>query len=501
MLNRKRHISGDVSTPKRSNIPTNPVTPLATLFSMTASPDLTISRDNTLIGRSSQCDIKLSGPDISGKHCHFAVVRADGREYLSLTDLSSHGTFVNGELLGNVKQRVLQNGDKIAFAQSGSYILRYQGLQTSFFDLYTLGEVLGAGHYAQVREARHRRTGAVHAVKIFQPQVAQSGTLAKLNQELELLMSMDHPNVVQLIDNFNEPVNRSSVVKYLVLEKVNGGELFQRVISKGKLRQDETNAIFRQLLQGLTYLHSKDIIHRDIKPENILLEITPRTDTDHSSHSPWDAHELVVTVKIADFGLAKCIGELNFTQTLCGTPAYVAPEVLCHSEARKYSKSVDLWSAGVLLYVCLCGFPPFSDELGPPSMRQQILEGKFAFFSPYWDEIADPALDLIARLLVIDPAERLTVEEASRHIWFMGKVENSERINVEVESMENTELEKIDVMRDIDSYREIHAKAMSVRIPVRSGTVPLTLSERYTSNEKLHSFHGATRGLSDVEMA
>lgn len=339
-----------------------------------------------------------------------------------LNDMSSNGTFVNGEVLGRGVSALLRSGDKISFAKLSSYIFRYSSdaRSKSFFDDYVLQKQLGTGHYAVVKEARDRTSGDIVAVKIFHPNKNPSGEslseASKLRQEMNLLLMINHPNIVQFISHYVEPINEFSSTTYLVLEKVNSGELFQRIINKLKLRQDETRAIYKQLLSGLRYLHDKNIIHRDIKPENILLDVTPRMQGHGKQTGPWDENEYDVKVKIADFGLAKFIGELKFTNTLCGTPAYVAPEVLNNN--RNYSTKVDMWSAGVLLYVCLCGFPPFSEELGPPSMREQILQGKFAFYLPYWDKISDLALDLISNLLIVDSRVRYNVNQTCQHFWF-----------------------------------------------------------------------------------
>lgn len=149
--------------------------------------------------------------------------------------------------------------------------------------------------------------------------------------------------------------------------------------------------------------HDRGIVHRDIKPENILL-------TDKDLH-----------VKLADFGLAKIIGEESFTTTLCGTPSYVAPEILEDSRHRRYTRAVDIWSLGVVLYICLCGFPPFSDELytreNPYNLTQQIKKGRFDYPSPYWDSVGDPALDLIDRMLTVDVEKRYTIEDCLSHPW------------------------------------------------------------------------------------
>lgn len=126
-------------------------------------------------------------------------------------------------------------------------------------------------------------------------------------------------------------------------------------------------------------------------------------------------------VKVADFGLAKIIGEESFTTTLCGTPSYVAPEILEDSRNRRYTRAVDVWSLGVVLYICLCGFPPFSDELyskeNPYTLTQQIKTGRFDYPSPYWDSVGDPALDLIDRMLTVDVEKRYTIDDCLNHPW------------------------------------------------------------------------------------
>lgn len=157
-----------------------------------------------------------------------------------------------------------------------------------------------------------------------------------------------------------------------------------------------------------TRQHERSIVHRDIKPENILV-------IDRDLH-----------VKIADFGLAKIIGEESFTSTLCGTPSYVAPEILEPGNRRRYTRAVDVWSLGVVLYICLCGFPPFSDELwseaNPYTLSQQIKEGRFDYPSPYWDSVGDPALDLIDKMLHVDVETRITIDQCLEHPWTTGQV-------------------------------------------------------------------------------
>jgi serine/threonine-protein kinase Chk2 len=441
--------------------------------------DINIPYQNFIrIGRSNSKDndIIITNKDCSSIHCEFELTRSfNNINLLTVKDLSSNGTFINATLIGMNNTSLLRDGDRISFASELHYIVRYnlkfKSKNISFYDKYILtNKILGTGHYAQVKEAQNRETGIVCAVKIFNP-TNKGDQASQLNRELEILTNLNHPNIVGFYDTFLEPVSISSLTTYLVLEKVNGGELFNRIVRKGKLNQNETKEICKQLLNGLQYLHSIDIVHRDLKPENILLSIIP-VDLNQKHNDPWDEDEYSVQVKIADFGLAKFIGKFQFTTTLCGTPAYVAPEVLANSTDRKYNKSVDMWSVGVLLYVCLCGFPPFSEELGPPSMRQQILEAKFAFYSPYWDDIDDVSLDLISRLLVVRPNERLTVDEAIEHAWFKNDFTKFEK------TMKETPFNQFD---DPIGYR---ARQLSFRVPSNArgySCDPITLTERATT--------------------
>jgi len=442
---------------------------------------------SALIGRSRNCDIVVSPLDCSSKHCQIGSSNIGGRQAVFVKDLSTNGTFVNGTLVGKGNTCLVRDGDRISFATSCEFITKYNGKAAhsgaSFFDKYILSsKVLGTGHYAQVKEAVCRENGKICAVKIFNPRKHTLGSKSKiqsneaddevkLDRELDILTKLDHQNIVGFYGAFLEPVSRDTVTTYLVLEEVNGGELFKRIVSKGKLRQDETQNIMCQLLTGLKYLHSMGVVHRDLKPENILLEVISG-----SQASPWDAGEHSVRVKIADFGLAKFIGNFSFTNTLCGTPAYVAPEVLVNQHDRRYNRAVDMWSVGVLLYVCLCGFPPFSEELGPPSMRQQIIEARYAFYSPYWDPIADSALDLISRLLVADPNRRLTVEQALDHSWLK---ECAHQLDlVQPQGVKEGQEPGHDEMMDL------RAKQLSIRIPATSrgySCEPITLKQRVES--------------------
>ncbi|CAK4029626.1 serine threonine- kinase fhkC [Lecanosticta acicola] len=355
-----------------------------------------------LIGRHPECDRIINQPTVSNRHCLVFSENKGGETIAVLEDLSGNGTYVNEGFVGRNKRRELQDGDEISVVNEARFIFRYprkvEG--TGFKQQYTILGKLGKGHFATVYLALEKATGIRYAVKKFEKRSGpgERSKVDGLQQEIAVLMGVSHPNVLCLKDTYDEADG-----VYLVLELASEGELFNWIVMKQKLTEAETRKVFIQLFQGIKYLHERNIVHRDIKPENILLI------------------DKQLNVKIADFGLAKIIGEESFTTTLCGTPSYVAPEILEQSNRRRYTRAVDVWSLGVVLYICLCGFPPFSDELyspeNPYTLSQQIKMGRFDYPSPYWDSVGDPALDLIDRMLTVEVEKRITIDECLEHPW------------------------------------------------------------------------------------
>ncbi|KAF9974902.1 hypothetical protein BGZ73_001600 [Actinomortierella ambigua] len=362
-----------------------------------------------VFGRLRECDFVLEDRlFISGRH--FLIYKEtfhdpktdSSRTDVYLKDLSTNGTFVNGALVGTNKRVKLKDRDVITYANE-SFRRKYRLRDFTFTEVvtagasfdteYELGPKLGSGNFATVYHCLRRRTQRAYAVKVvnkekrFSPKVAMS-----LEREIGILMGISHPNLLRIWNVYSEKENY-----YVVTELARDGELFDLIVDKQKFTEDEARHIFKQVLAGVKYLHHRGIMHRDLKPENILV-----MDKD------------TMTVKISDFGLAKMTGEELFMNTMCGTPSYVAPEVLMKVS---YGKAVDMWSLGVILYICLCGFPPFSDDLAPPDLRTQVLQTMYTFPSPYWDDVSDEAVDLIQGLLVASPEERLTVDEALQHCW------------------------------------------------------------------------------------
>ena len=255
-----------------------------------------------LIGRHPECDMIVDIPTISNRHCLVFNENKNGDSFAVLEDLSSNGTFVNEAMVGRNKRRVLEDGDEITILSEARFVFRYPKSRdtNAFRSQYRILQQLGKGHFATVYLCVDRSTGYKYAVKKFEKRTGESqrSQTEGLQQEIAVLMSVSHPNVLCLKDTFDEIDG-----VYLILELAAEGELFNWIVMKQKLTEAETRKVFVQLFQGVKYLHERNIVHRDIKPENILL-------TDKN-----------LSVKLADFGLAKIIGEESFTTTLCGTPS------------------------------------------------------------------------------------------------------------------------------------------------------------------------------------
>ncbi|KAI8339783.1 kinase-like domain-containing protein [Choanephora cucurbitarum] len=253
---------------------------------------------------------------------------------------------------------------------------------------YEIGEKkLGVGSFAVVKECTDRETGEKCAVKIIMKKVIA-----------DILKKVRHEHIVSL-HNFYE----TDEAVYIVTDLCTGGELFQRIIERGTYTEDMASDLVRQMLEGLAYLHSQDIVHRDIKPENLLFK-TPDEDA-----------KLLIT----DFGLSKLLKNHNeVLTTACGTPGYVAPEVLL---GTGHGTPVDIWSVGVIMYTLLSGYTPFYGE-DQNELFQCIMKGEYEFDEEYWGEISEEAKNFINRLLTFDPKERVTAEEALRDDWITGRV-------------------------------------------------------------------------------
>jgi len=406
--------------------------------------------------------VQIDDGRVSSSHCK--IFRTP-EGTVQLLDLSSNGTYVNAKIVGKSKLHTLVSGDEISLLNPNPsshpaggcvkpthYHYLYQDLRppqqptppkrqprllqnTSFYQCdkraskedYETVERLGSGSFATVDKVRHVVTGNFYAMKVMQKKkllgartrgMPADELTRRTLSEARILKSLEHPNIIKYYD-----VLETETELCLLVELVEGGELFEHLIEHGAFCETGARAIMKQLLEAVGYLHSRNIIHRDLKPENILLKQPAKGDT-------------VPTCKIADFGLAKLIGNEKVTSTFCGTPQYFAPEVLgCRESKRGYDSACDLWSLGVILYILLSGTPPFderreymeADATAPqtpaPSIFDQIRVGirsSIHFASAPWPSISASAKHLVKQLLDVDPQRRLGVAGALKHPWMRG---------------------------------------------------------------------------------
>jgi len=261
---------------------------------------------------------------------------------------------------------------------------------------YEMKKELGRGAFSVVRLGINKKTKEKVAIKIIDRNDVGADYEKNLRMEMEILKRVHHENIIAL----HEMIEAGNKL-YFVMELVTGGELFDRIVEKGSYSEDDARVLVRKIVSAIDYLHKQGIAHRDLKPENLLVK-SVQNDTE---------------VKIADFGLSKIIDKDKLMQTACGTPGYVAPEVL---NAEGYDKEVDMWSIGVITYILLCGFPPFYSE-SVPEVFEQIMKAEYDYPEEYWDDISPEAKDFIDHLLVVDVNTRMTAEQALEHPWLKGK--------------------------------------------------------------------------------
>uniref|UniRef100_A0A0E0QKF9 non-specific serine/threonine protein kinase n=1 Tax=Oryza rufipogon TaxID=4529 RepID=A0A0E0QKF9_ORYRU len=253
---------------------------------------------------------------------------------------------------------------------------------------YNLGRTLGIGSFGKVKIAEHKLTGHRVAIKILnRRQMRNMEMEEKAKREIKILRLFIHPHIIRLYEVIYTPTDI-----YVVMEYCKFGELFDYIVEKGRLQEDEARRIFQQIISGVEYCHRNMVVHRDLKPENLLLD------------SKYN-------VKLADFGLSNVMHDGHFLKTSCGSPNYAAPEVI---SGKLYAgPEVDVWSCGVILYALLCGTLPFDDE-NIPNLFKKIKGGIYTLPS----HLSALARDLIPRMLVVDPMKRITIREIREHQWF-----------------------------------------------------------------------------------
>ncbi|XP_053166706.1 calcium/calmodulin-dependent protein kinase type II subunit gamma isoform X13 [Hemicordylus capensis] len=264
---------------------------------------------------------------------------------------------------------------------------------TRFTDEYQLYEELGKGAFSVVRRCVKKSSSQEYAAKIINTKKLSARDHQKLEREARICRLLKHPNIVRLHESISE-----EGFHYLVFDLVTGGELFEDIVAREYYSEADASHCIHQILESVNHIHQHDIVHRDLKPENLLLASKCKG----------------AAVKLADFGLAiEVQGEQQAWFGFAGTPGYLSPEVL---RKDPYGKPVDIWACGVILYILLVGYPPFWDE-DQHKLYQQIKAGAYDFPSPEWDTVTPEAKNLINQMLTINPAKRITADQALKHPW------------------------------------------------------------------------------------
>lgn len=326
----------------------------------------------------------------------------------SLTSASPHKVICSdlGELLTGESERSLQSPQPLEIPvetsadmgrQEADYVWKKN--TENIQEIFDFMEELGSGAFSEVYMVKEKKTGKMFALKCVKKKQKRD---LNLENEIAVLRRIKHDNVVGMEDFYE-----SRTHYYLVMELVSGGELFDRILDRGVYSEKDASKVIQQVLQAVSFLHQNGVVHRDLKPENIL----------------YYSQDEDSKIMISDFGLSKMVDN-NIMSTACGTPGYVAPEVLAQ---KPYSKAVDCWSIGVITYILLCGYPPFYEET-ETRLFSKIMKAQYEFDSPFWDNISESAKDFIRNMMQKNPSMRYTTDQALRHPWIIGKTARSQDI-------------------------------------------------------------------------
>ncbi|XP_066108897.1 serine/threonine-protein kinase 33 [Saccopteryx bilineata] len=338
-------------------------------------------------------------------------------------------------------------------------------------EIYVFGRTLGKGSFGMVFEATHKETETKWAIKKVNKEKAGSSAVKLLEREVNILKIVKHEHIIHLEQVFETPTKM-----YLVMELCEDGELKEILIRKGHFSENETRWIIQSVASAIAYLHNNDIVHRDLKLENIMVK----------SSFIDDNNEMNLNIKVTDFGLAVKHGRSEvMLQTTCGTPIYMAPEVI---NAHYYSQQCDIWSIGVMTYMLLCGEPPFmaNSEL---KLFELIRKGELHFDDPVWDSISDCAKSALKQLMKVDPAHRMTAKELLDNQWLTGNTLSSARPTNVLEMMKEwknepeSDEESTTVQKNKWSFQE---KLTGYQPNRPSGTVPTTSDEEDENQPTAH---------------
>ncbi|XP_056432563.1 calcium/calmodulin-dependent protein kinase type II subunit gamma isoform X7 [Gadus chalcogrammus] len=344
---------------------------------------------------------------------------------------------------------------------------------TRFTDEYQLYEELGKGAFSVVRRCVKKSSGQEYAAKIINTKKLSARDHQKLEREARICRLLKHSNIVRLHDSISE-----EGFHYLVFDLVTGGELFEDIVAREYYSEADASQCISQILESVNHIHQHDIVHRDLKPENLLLASKMKG----------------AAVKLADFGLAiEVQGDQQAWFGFAGTPGYLSPEVL---RKDPYGKPVDIWACGVILYILLVGYPPFWDE-DQHKLYQQIKAGAYDFPSPEWDTVTPEAKNLINQMLTINPAKRITSEQALKHPWVCQRST--------VASMMHRQ-ETVECLRKFNARRKLKGAILTTMLVSRNFSACKSLlnkksdSAKPSTNNSKNSIVSAINALKDSNM-
>jgi len=405
------------------------------------------------------------------KKCYANFDEEDGKKQAKKFLLVLYDNLDQLIKLGSVKAL-----EQAASKESQMRIVRLNkpiGGYTKKLDSYLVGDTIGKGATSKVKLGKHEKTGKLVAVKILTVGDGKSFDMEELEKEIDVLKALNHKNVIRLYDCFNNVqypgLGKNSSTTVMVLELATEGELFDFFMHTGKFEPDLARWFFKQMCDGLSYCHGKNIAHRDLKPENVLLGDN-------------------FLVKIVDFGFARPFksdqGKVKMSTAL-GTPGYAAPEIL---QRKKYDASVDIFSLGVILFICIAGFPPFQEAKQTDWWFDKLTKKKFDLFWKAHErthQFSKESKDLLLRMLAANPSERITWEKIKEHAWVKAKTCSQEEAVKRLKARkEKVDKEKYEAAKKSGVAREAPARALGECLPpVFEGHMPV------------YNFHTAMPGL------
>lgn len=340
---------------------------------------------------------------------------------------------------------------------------------------YKVGKKIGQGSFGKVYEATHKSTGVKWAIKSINKEKAGSSALKLVEREVSILKRVSHPHVITLNEVIESPKKM-----YLVMELCTGGELADVLKEKKYFSEVETKQIMERLASGIAYLHKNGIVHRDMKLENVLMAESPDNPDDK------------LHVKVTDFGLSVAKGGVtpdSMMQDFCGTPIYMAPEIL---DNKSYSQQCDVWALGIIMYTLLCGYPPFraNDE---NMLYDLIREGNVIFEDEIWCAVSEEGKNCILGMLKTDPAHRLSAAEVLNHHWITGETRDPtqptnvlEMMKVWREEMQNEDSCTENSIKEegADQVDALESRAANARCASNISNVPRRTSKVPSSMDK-----------------